>query len=280
MSDELELGEAVFSSSPDALLVVDHSGKIRRANAAAELLFGYAAETLASMTVEDLLPEKLRETHRQHRMEYQADPKPRRMGLGLELTGLRQDDREIPLDIAVAPLVTAGAVYTLVSVRRRVRKNEGVVPQLFRVISGKNPFQAWLMVFFFIASLPLLFNTPAPNSIEAVVPHSVVLVWAFLMCVATAANLVGVYWRSRIEVSIWLEMSSCIALAIINLLYPASIITFTLDSPTIKPGSIWFVSLLLLGITVCAMGRFYQLLHDRREVSEVRKLIRAAGVYK
>jgi PAS domain S-box-containing protein len=278
--DDSVAAEAIFESSPDAILIVDQQGQVRQANKQAEFLFGYSAKELKSKAVEELLPESLRAVHKEHRRNYQDDPRPRPMGLGLNIIGLRADGREALVDAALAPVVAPTGVFTIVTIRRRTTKEAGVIPQLFRIISGKNPFQAWLMVFLFLASFPLLFNAPAPNSIQAVVPHWTVLIWAAMLSSACVVNLMGVYWRAKIEVAVWLEMSSCLGIALTNLLYPASIITFAFNVPgsSISAANIWYVITLLLGISISAMGRFYQLLQDRREVSQVKKLIRAAGV--
>jgi PAS domain S-box-containing protein len=272
--------EAIFNSSPDAILIVDYDGNIRRVNHQAELLFEATAGNLEGKVVEDLIPKELRQIHRQYREEYQNDPRPRLMGLGLALNAINSHGREVPVDVALAPVVASTGVFTIATIRHRLTKKENAIPQLFRVISGKNPFQAWLMAFMFLVSFPLLFNAPPPNSIGTVVPHWAVLIWAFTMAGGAVANLVGIYWRKRIDVSVWLEMSSCLVIALSNLLYPASIITFALDSAnsSISASNIWFVVTLLTGFSISAMGRFYQLLRDRKEVSQVKKLIRAAGV--
>lgn len=268
--------EAIFNSSPDAILIIDQKGQIRRTNQAADILLGYPARQLEQKTVEDLLPARLREVHREHREEYQADPRPRIMGLGLGLAAIRADGAEVPVDVALAPMVAPNGVFTIATIRRRAKTPGHAIPQVFRIISGRNPFQAWLMVFMFLVSLPLLFNAPPPNSVQAVVPHWAVLIWAFCLSTSSAVNLIGIYWRKKVEIAVTLEMTSCIVLAISNLLYPASIITFTMDNGT--TANIWYVVTLLVGFSICAMGRFYQLLQDRREVSAVKKIIRAAGV--
>lgn len=273
---------AIFDSSPDAIIIVDQGGMVVRANRQAEYLFGYPANELEKLSVEDLIPQQLREIHKHYRQEYQADPKPRAMGLGVRIVALKANGNEIAVDASLAPMSTPRGVFTIVTLRRRAYRGETGIPQLFRVISGKNPFQAWLMGFMLLASFPLLFNAPPPASVQAVVPHWTVLLWASTMSLASSANIFAVYWRKKVEISIWVELASCVVLAMSNLLYPAAILTFTTSHPRpgVNPSSIWFTIILLLAFSVCSVGRAYQLQHDRNEVSEVKKLLRAAGVAK
>jgi PAS domain S-box-containing protein len=62
---------------PDAMVVVDQTGRIVLVNSQTERLFGYQREELLGHDVEVLLPEHLRERHRFHRMSFLAEPRTR-----------------------------------------------------------------------------------------------------------------------------------------------------------------------------------------------------------
>jgi signal transduction histidine kinase len=48
-----------------------------------------------------LVPERLREQHRRHRVEYFRAPRSRPIGIGLNLVGLRKDGTEIPVELSL-----------------------------------------------------------------------------------------------------------------------------------------------------------------------------------
>ena len=116
MSDSLVL--PLFESIPDALVIVDRTGDIVRANENAHRLFGYPAGQLVGRQVEDLVPGDMRERHRAHRNAYMAHPSIRPMGVSnMTLSGHRRDGRQFPVEIALSPVETAQGLLYLASIR-------------------------------------------------------------------------------------------------------------------------------------------------------------------
>jgi PAS domain S-box-containing protein len=109
--------ERLFENAPDAVVVVDNHGMIRKVNQQAEALFGYMREEMVGNRIEYLLPERFHKRHRQHRRNYFADPRARKMGIGLELYGRNRDGREIPVDIMLNPMETSDGVWAFAVVR-------------------------------------------------------------------------------------------------------------------------------------------------------------------
>jgi PAS domain S-box-containing protein len=109
--------ESLFELAPDAILVVDGSGAIVRANAQAAEMFGYARDQLIGQPIEILVPAPARAAHVAERDAYVAAPRTRRMGAGLDLRGVRQDGSELPVEVALAPITSPGGTVTLAIVR-------------------------------------------------------------------------------------------------------------------------------------------------------------------
>ncbi|MDX1515943.1 MAG: PAS domain S-box protein [Woeseiaceae bacterium] len=96
----------LLESAPDAMVIVDDSGRIVLVNGQTELMFGYGRDELLGGSVDLLLPDRLRDVHRTHRAAYAGDPRLRRMGVGLELVALRKDGSEFAVEISLSPLDT------------------------------------------------------------------------------------------------------------------------------------------------------------------------------
>jgi PAS domain S-box-containing protein len=109
--------ENLFEFSPDAIFVTDSEGIVGNANPRAAELFGYAPGEFAGMNVEALVPERFRGRHPSHRENYNAHPRVRQMGAGMNLFGLRKDGTEFPVDIMLKPMETRAGVVTLSFVR-------------------------------------------------------------------------------------------------------------------------------------------------------------------
>lgn len=118
------LFENLFQSAPDAILLVDRDGRIRKANSQAEAVFGYALEELLEKRIESLVPRRHRETHAQYRAAYYEAPTRRPMGVGLKLDGLRKDHSEFPVDITLSPVITKQGLLVMSVVRDMTERQE------------------------------------------------------------------------------------------------------------------------------------------------------------
>lgn len=108
---------AVFEQAPDGILIVDEAGRIAEANGQAAGMFGYGREELLGREVELLVPAELGGSHREMRTSYAAHPRPRPMGVGMELRGRRKDGSEFPVEISLSPLGTPAGEYFISTIR-------------------------------------------------------------------------------------------------------------------------------------------------------------------
>ncbi|HKQ60066.1 MAG TPA: ATP-binding protein [Candidatus Polarisedimenticolaceae bacterium] len=107
----------LLEAAPDAMVVVGEDGRIVLANSEAERLFGYSPEELRGLAVEDLVPDRFRGAHPQHREGYVRDPHRRPMGLGIELYARRKDGREFPAEISLGPVQMEQGRVTIAAIR-------------------------------------------------------------------------------------------------------------------------------------------------------------------
>ncbi len=96
------LADAALENSPLGIVIVDHTGRIVRANSRLDDMFGYARGELAGVVLETLLPERFRPSHVRHRAGFFSDPRVRPMGLGLDLMARRKDGGEFPVEISLS----------------------------------------------------------------------------------------------------------------------------------------------------------------------------------
>jgi diguanylate cyclase (GGDEF)-like protein/PAS domain S-box-containing protein len=109
--------ENLLEAAPDAMLGVDPSGLIQFVNRQTELLFGYERADLVGRPIATLVPQSSRKVHPAHRAGYVKSPRARAMGAGLELTGLRRDGSEFPVDISLASIETEDGLMVTAAVR-------------------------------------------------------------------------------------------------------------------------------------------------------------------
>jgi PAS domain S-box-containing protein len=107
----------VLEYAPDAIVIVNGTGRIVLFNAQARTLFGYDTHAVIGEPIEMLLPARLRGGHVGSRVGYLSAPRMRSMGEGRELYGLRADGVEFPVEISLSPIDTEAGRLVMSAIR-------------------------------------------------------------------------------------------------------------------------------------------------------------------
>jgi len=123
---------ALFEFATEGILVINDSGKIIMANPAAERLFGYLKEELINHKIEVLIPSRFAGNHSHHRDQYAENPKPRTMGIGMDLYAKKKDNSEFPVEISLSPFKDEDGTFTIafiIDITTRKQIEDAVVQQ-------------------------------------------------------------------------------------------------------------------------------------------------------
>ncbi|MES2049159.1 MAG: CHASE domain-containing protein, partial [Pseudomonadota bacterium] len=111
-----KFASVIFEATPEPLLLVDGMGRIVRANVAATRAFGYTQENFLTLTIEALVPDKVRAHHPALREKFILGTESRPMGVGRELQAQRFDGSQFPVEVALASLTFGVEKFVVVSV--------------------------------------------------------------------------------------------------------------------------------------------------------------------
>ena len=107
----------LMEAAPDAMVVVNQTGRIVLLNVRAEKQFGYQRDELLGSPIEILIPQRFRGQHPGQRSAFLGHPQVRAMGQGMELFGLRKDGSEFPAEIMLSPLENAEGILVTAAIR-------------------------------------------------------------------------------------------------------------------------------------------------------------------
>lgn len=140
--DALRSSEARFSGivqlATDAIVSVNDRQEITLFNRGAETIFGWSAREVVGKPLETLLPERLRERHREYVRRFgESGDEAREMGERQKVFGRRRDGREFPAEASIIQLDVGGErVYTVV-LRDISHRQRSQLQQRFLLEAGK-----------------------------------------------------------------------------------------------------------------------------------------------
>jgi|SRR5579862_816374 len=116
---------AILDSSPDSVVAIDQDGLITEFNPAAELTFGRRRnEVLGRPLADVIIPPSLREKHHGGFARYLATGESKVLGRRLEMTALRADGSEFPVELTITripqdgPLAFTGNIRDITARKR------------------------------------------------------------------------------------------------------------------------------------------------------------------
>src|SRR5210317_527607 len=92
---------ALLEAAADAIVIIDHKGRIETVNPAALRMFGYERTEMVGRNVSMLMPEPFSCEHDDYLAEYMRTGHARIIGKGREVIGLRNDGSTFPLDLSI-----------------------------------------------------------------------------------------------------------------------------------------------------------------------------------
>ncbi len=132
---------AVLGSALDAVITMDSSGTIVEFNPAAERIFGIDRALAVGRKVADtVIPERLRARHREALARYLATGESRLLGRRVEMTALRHDGAEFPVELTVTRVDTPGrAIFT--AFVRDIGERQAIERERARLLAAEQHFR-------------------------------------------------------------------------------------------------------------------------------------------
>lgn len=109
---------ATIDAALDGVVMIDIAGRVLEWNPAAQRIFGWSREEMIGTALEErIVPQPLRAAHLRGLAQYRETGKGIVLGKRLELTSVRRDGREFPVELSINPLPQAGEVYFVAFIR-------------------------------------------------------------------------------------------------------------------------------------------------------------------
>jgi PAS domain S-box-containing protein len=108
----------IVESAMDCIISMDEEGRITEFNPAAVRTFGYDREAVIGQELaEKIIPPSLRDAHRQGLLRYRATGEGAVLGRRVEITAMRADGTEFPVELAVSAVSQEGPTRFTASLR-------------------------------------------------------------------------------------------------------------------------------------------------------------------
>jgi PAS domain S-box-containing protein len=140
---------AVVDNVADGLITIDQHGTIESINPAAAAMFGYASHEIIGENLDLLVPAHLKRTHAEAMARYVRTGESTIVGAaGIEVSGLRKDGREFPIQISVREMLVEGkrlfvGIVRDISERKHAEQEMRQAEERFRLVSQATNDVVW-----------------------------------------------------------------------------------------------------------------------------------------
>src|SRR6478735_1651220 len=100
--------QSIIDTVPDAMIVIDHGGKILSFSRMAERMFGYFSSEVIGENISILMPSPDREAHDGYLAHYLETGEKRVIGIGRAVLARRRDGTIFPADLEVGETSVEG----------------------------------------------------------------------------------------------------------------------------------------------------------------------------
>jgi len=113
----------LLEAAPDAMIVVNQAGEIVLLNLQAEKQFGYSRDELVGQKVTNIIPQGFAERLIADGLRSDEEALAQQIGTGIELSAVRKDASEFPIELMLSPLESADGILVTAAIRNiSVRK--------------------------------------------------------------------------------------------------------------------------------------------------------------
>ena len=144
MADVADNRSAIFDAALDAIVTVDHQGRILEFNPAAERTFNLSRDQACGrLLVETIIPERFRDAHRVRMQQYLETGETTVLGRRIEIMALRDGGIEFPVELAIIrvpnvdPPIFTGFIRDLTE-RRRLERRRAAGYRVVQIVISDN----------------------------------------------------------------------------------------------------------------------------------------------
>jgi PAS domain S-box-containing protein len=103
--------QAIFDAVVDAIVTIDKRGRIQQWSSGAQRIFGYAPGEVVGADLTILMPQPHRSRHARYVGSFLQTREAKIIGIGRELTAIRKDGTEFPIELAVSEVRNGTEVF-------------------------------------------------------------------------------------------------------------------------------------------------------------------------
>ena len=140
-----EMYQELLYATPEAILIIDHQGKILEINHATESLFGYHSTEMVGLSIDVIVAIQFRNKYRQLRRAFEKDRQPRLLGDSEDLSMACKDGSAFSAEIRISPAGSGQGQIAVCAVRdisRRKHREHKLLEQSNRLAEQKSKLEA------------------------------------------------------------------------------------------------------------------------------------------